>query len=276
MHAYQLNKNERPGWPYNVYAGSGAYRFASEPAVADLDNNGQTEVIFTTWTQKNSNLQGDLIILNSNGVVLHKIPLPNNRSSSPTWNGALAAPTLANIDNDANLEIVVNTVYAGLVAYDVPGSENAKILWGTGRGNYQRTGSILTGSLYGSGKQVQPTLPEPGDVLTYTITLKNPGPDLPNVVVTDTLPAGVTYLGNLWASSGTYGQSGGVITWMGTVTGGVPITIRYRGTVNPLLTDPTVLASSALINDGRGHVLPRQALAIVNGLATYLPVIQKN
>jgi uncharacterized repeat protein (TIGR01451 family) len=275
VHAYWLDKTEHYSWPYEVYTG-GAYRFASEPAVADLDNDGDAEVIFTTWTQKNSGLGGHLVIVNYDGTLLSQTPLPDNRSSSPTWNGALAAPTLANIDDDANLEIVVNTAYAGIVAYEVPGTEDAQILWGTGRGNYQRTGSILTGLLYGSNKQVQPTLPEAGDVMTYTITLKNPGPELSNVLVTDTLPAEVNYLGNLWASSGTYGESGGVITWTGTVTGGVPVTIRYRGTVNPSLTDPTVLASSALINDGRGNVLSRQALAIANGLAVYLPVIQKN
>jgi uncharacterized repeat protein (TIGR01451 family) len=275
VHAYGLNKNELAGWPFDVHT-SGPYRFASEPVVADLDNNGYAEVIFTTWTQKGSGLKGDLIIVNYDGTAESQTPLPTNRDDDPTWNGALAAPTLANIDSDANLEIVVNTAYAGIVAFDVPGTENAQILWGTGRGNYQRTGSILTGSLYSSSKQVQPSLPEAGDVMTYTITLNNPGPDLSNVLVTDTLPTGVNYLGNLWASSGSYGELSGVISWTGTVTGGVPITIRYGVTIDPSLTDPTVLVNTALINDGQGNVLSRQALAIANGLATYLPIIQKN
>lgn len=46
---------------------------------------------------------------------------------------ALAAPTLANIDADPNLEVVVNTVNAGSVAYDLPGSAEARVLWQTGR-----------------------------------------------------------------------------------------------------------------------------------------------
>jgi uncharacterized repeat protein (TIGR01451 family) len=275
VHAFWLDKQEKYDWPYDVYTG-GAYRFASEPVVADLDNDGDAEVIFTTWTQKNSGLTGDLVILNyeGNDTPLYQIPLPANRSSSPTWNGALAAPTLANIDGDANLEIVVNTAFAGIAAYDVPGTGNAQILWSTGRGNYQRTGSILTGSLYASSKQVQPVLAEAGDVMTYTITLENPGPDLTDVVVTDTLPGGVSYLGNLSVSSGTYGEAGGVITWTGTVSGGVPVTIRYEVAVNPSLTEPTTLVNTALIDDGRGNVLSRQAQAIANALVTYLPVIQ--
>jgi hypothetical protein len=52
----------------------------------------------------------------------------------------LAAPTLADIDGDADLEIVLNTSHSGFVAYDLPGTANALILWGTGRGSYLRAG----------------------------------------------------------------------------------------------------------------------------------------
>ena len=59
------------------------------------------------------------------------------------WNGAMAAPTLANIDADADLEVVINSAHSGVLAYDLPGTANARILWGTGRGNYLRSGSPL-------------------------------------------------------------------------------------------------------------------------------------
>ena len=57
---------------------------------------------------------------------------------SPDWNGALAAPTLANIDADGDLEVVLNTAHSGFVAYDLPGTGNARVLWSTGRGNYAK------------------------------------------------------------------------------------------------------------------------------------------
>ncbi len=76
---------------------------------------------------------------------------------------------------------------------------NARIYWGTGRGNYQRTGSYLVKPLQASGMSVTPALPEAGDILTYTISLRNPGPILPSAWLTDTLPAGLTYLGGLTA-----------------------------------------------------------------------------
>mgnify|MGYP001347549293 CR=1 FL=1 len=139
LHAFWLDKSEHGDWPYAVYnPAEGFYRFASEPTVADLDNDGQAEVIFTSWTQIGSNQPGKLHILDWTGKPLFETNLPAPRSSSVDWSGGLAAPTLANVDSDADLEVVINTAYAGVVVYDLPGSANARILWGTGRGSYRR------------------------------------------------------------------------------------------------------------------------------------------
>lgn len=139
LHAYWLDRTEHGSWPYRITnPAEGFIRFSSEPAVADLDNDGKAEVIITTWTQKGSNAGGQLLMLRWDGVLLHAIDLP--RASGQTWDGALAAPTLANIDADADWEVVIGTAHTGLVAYDLPGTANARVLWGTGRGNYQRTG----------------------------------------------------------------------------------------------------------------------------------------
>jgi hypothetical protein len=64
--------------------------------------------------------------------------LPAPRSASVTWNGALPAPTLANVDADPDLELIVNSAYAGVVVYDLPGSAGAAVQWGTGRGSFRR------------------------------------------------------------------------------------------------------------------------------------------
>jgi hypothetical protein len=44
------------------------------------------------------------------------------------------------VDLDADLEVVVSTVHAGVAVYDLPGSAGARILWQTGRGSYSRQG----------------------------------------------------------------------------------------------------------------------------------------
>ena len=59
VHAFWLDKTEHGSWPYSVYKpAEGFIRFASEPLVADLDNDGYAEVIFTSWTQNGSNRSG--------------------------------------------------------------------------------------------------------------------------------------------------------------------------------------------------------------------------
>ncbi|MBU0491754.1 MAG: VCBS repeat-containing protein, partial [Chloroflexi bacterium] len=272
VHAFWLDRTEHGAWPYAVYTG-GAYRFASEPAIADLDNDGHAEVIVASWVQKGTYQTGKLHILDYMGNPLHELDLPA-AFGSPDWNGALAAPTLADIDGDADLEVVLNTAHAGFVAYDLPGTANARVLWGTGRGNYQRTGSILQGTLQGSVKQVAPTLAGPGDTLVYTIALHNPGPALAHVCVTDTLPAPVSYAGGLWASAGSWGQAGGVITWTGIVPAGAPVTITYGVTISTPLAGPQAIINTALLDDGLGQVWSRSATAIVNGYALYLPLVR--
>ena len=273
VHAYWLDKTEHGNWPYDVYTG-GPYRFASEPTVADLNNDGRAEVIFASWAQKGSGQTGKLHILDNHGTPLHEIDLPVPHGSAD-WNGALAAPTLADIDADADLEVVLNTAHSGVVAYDLPGTAGARVLWGTGRGNYQRTGSILQGALHPVRVSVYPTLPGPGDTLTYTVRLENRGPVLPSVHVTSTLPAEVVYAGNLWASSGSYGEVGGAITWTGAVTAGVPVTITYGAVVDGGVNDPTVLVGSVWLDDGLGNVESRTVMAIANGLALYLPLVSR-
>ncbi len=272
MHAFWLDKTEHGHWPYAVYTG-GPYRFASEPAVADLDGNGLAEVIFASWVQKRTNQTGKLHILDHLGNVLYEVNLPAARGS-PDWNGALAAPTLANIDSDPDLEVVLTTAHSGFVAYDLPGTANARVLWGTGRGNYQRTGSILHGSLH-SWVRVHPTRVRPGDTLAYTIHLANSGLLLPSVRVTSTLPTEVAYQGDLWASSGSYGEAGGVITWTGEVAAAMPVTITYSAVVSEGLVSAQVLVNRVLVDDGLGNVEELAAVVIVNGFAIYLPVVRR-
>jgi len=275
VHAFWLDKDEHHNWPYSVYnAGEGFYRFASEPVVADLDNDGHAEVIFASWPQKGEERVGKLHILDYQGTVLHEVALPA-AFGSPDWNGGLAAPTLANIDADADLEVVLNTAHSGFVAYDLPGTQNARILWGTGRGNYQRSGSLLQGSLEGTTVNAHPGSPGPGDLITYTLTLRNSGPTLPNARVTSTLSSQVNSLGNLIAPSGSYGEVGGVITWTGAVSPANPITITYGVTLNLTISGPQAIHNPIEIDDGLGYVKSLTATVIANSFSVYLPIIQK-
>jgi hypothetical protein len=176
VHAYWLDKSEHGNWPYSVYKpGEGFYRFASEPVVADLDDDGTAEVIFASWPQKGGDRVGKLHVLNYLGQVLQEVELP--------------------------------------------------------------------------------------------------GPLLPGVRVTDTLPVGITYQGGLWASSGAYAEDGGTITWVGDVAASEAVIITFNVAVNPAIVEPEAIVNAALINDGLGNVWTRQATIIVNGFPTYLPAV---
>lgn len=140
VHAFWLDKTEHHNWPYSIYKpGESYYRFGTEPVIADLNNDGFAEIIIASWVQKGSLQSGRLNILNYMGNLVNEVALPDAFGSAD-WNGVLAAPTLADIDGDDDLEIVLNTAHSGVVAYDLPGTSHARILWGTGRGNYYRDG----------------------------------------------------------------------------------------------------------------------------------------
>ncbi len=273
LHAFWLDKTEHHSWPFNVTNTGPGIRFATEPAIADLDNDGKAEVIFASWPENGNNYVGKLHILNYQGQTLHEVSLPAPHGDD--WNGALAAPTLDNIDADNDLEVVLNTTSSGIIAYDLPGTSNARVIWRTGRNNYQRTGSYLVGSLQGSAMRMTPTTPGPGDTAVISFELKNPGPTLDSASLTHNVPANVTYAGSLSASTGSANHNAGVITWNGAVEKGTAVTISYDVTINGDVTDPTVITGSATANDGLGNDYALNSLIIANGTNTYLPIVRK-
>jgi uncharacterized repeat protein (TIGR01451 family) len=280
VHAYWLDKTEHGSWPFEVHnPAEGFYRFASEPIVVDLDNNGQAEVIFASWTQNDSDQPGKLYIVSWNGNLIQALDLPWD--AADRRGGSLAAPTIANLDADLDLEIVVGTINKGVVAYDIANSSGARILWGTGRGSYQRTGLapapiINTGSLDNSYKAVSNSRPQPGEAFTYTIVLTNPGPLLSTVRLTDTLPNNATLVnGSVNASSGSWGLNGNVLTWTGAVSSSLKVTLTYVMTTASTIPSFTIIVNTATINDGQGNLLTRTAGAIVNGYGTFLPIVKR-
>ena len=277
VHAFWLDKSEHGNWPYSVYQpAEGFFRFASEPVIADLDDNGFGEVIFTSWTQKGSYHTGKLHILDYLGNPIYEVSLPNAFGGAD-WNGALPAPTLANIDSDSDLEAVLLTANSGVVAYDLPGTANASVLWGTGRGDYQRDGN--------QSNTIQPTLREstksssrinlnPGESLTFTITLHNPTQTINDASMTDALPAKLDFAGNLWTSSGTASYANGIVSWNGAVSSSVDVVIRFDATVDGGIIFPEVIRNIATITDGADRTWQRQSFIYILTEPFFLPMVR--
>jgi len=273
VHAYWLDKTEHGSFPYNVNSSEDDFiTFASEPVVADLDNNGQAELIFTTWVDKSTTRTGQLIILSALGELLQLVSLPSSLSGS-SWNGALAAPTLANIDHDPDLEVVINSAQSGVLAYDLPGTSNARILWGTGRGNYWRSGSPVFSDLNQSTLQVNDPTPAPGNTITYTINLVNVGilPDFGELDLQ--IPIQLVYTGGLITSSGIANYSAGNIHWEGALEKNVPVQIHFNTQVDISISDPTIISTTAFLQ-GKNSSIELTKIIFVNGLEVFLPLIQ--
>jgi uncharacterized repeat protein (TIGR01451 family) len=275
LHAYSLDKTQPGLWPYKVKKdGESLIRFASEPVVADLENNGPAEVIFTSWVEKGSGQSGRLTILSSQGSLLKEVSLPAPATGA-AWNGGLAAPTLANLDNDADLEVVVNTAHSGLVAYDLPGSAGARVLWGTGRGSFQRSGSPVLADLLGSNMRVDRHRPVTGDTLTFTITIRNAGPAPADLELDNPIPAELAYTGSLTATTGSAAYAGGVVTWNGALSPGSTAVVTYVAQVTLSIPGAAVIENKATLRDDQGQTVPLKTIVIYNGLGYFLPVIYR-
>jgi hypothetical protein len=125
-------------WKYN-YTNGKAIMFASEPMIADLNQSGSPAIIFTTYGAPDVTDSGHLIILAANGALLYDLPLPNPGHDG-NGNGAPAAPTVADLDGDGQLEIFVQTFDHGMDEFKVPGSGCNCLLWNNARGGLLRQG----------------------------------------------------------------------------------------------------------------------------------------
>jgi hypothetical protein len=105
--------------------------------VGDLSGDGIPEVVFNTYSPDEG--KGALFILDAGGKKLHEVSLPRR--------GAMPVPTLADVNGDGTVEIVVSLKDAedkveSVRVYTVPGSQASCLLWPTGRGNLQRNGWV--------------------------------------------------------------------------------------------------------------------------------------
>jgi hypothetical protein len=129
-------------WRYD-YAKGAAKTFASEPVVADLNRDGVPEVVFGTYSLNKNG--GRLLVLGNTGQELFDLVLENQGDGGGNGIGVPAAPSIADLDGDGTLEIVLLTFDHGIDVYTVPGSGTGCLPWPTGRGNLLRNGQ---GSAY--------------------------------------------------------------------------------------------------------------------------------
>jgi LPXTG-site transpeptidase (sortase) family protein len=100
--------------------------------------------------------------------------------------------------------------------------------------------TLLIGADLAAGKTVTPSSPSEGSTITYTVTAANLGPNpVTGVVLTDTLPAEVTYVISA-TNQGSYSSSSGVWT-VGDLAAGAQATLRIVATVDSGTAGDTVV-----------------------------------
>jgi hypothetical protein len=124
-------------WRFD-YARGAAKTFASEVVAADLNRDGRPELVLGTYALTPG--AGRLVVLSAAGKLLHDIRLPR-QGSNGNGIGVPAAPSIADIDGDGRLEIVLTTFDHGIDVFRVPGSAATCLPWPTGRGNLLRNGT---------------------------------------------------------------------------------------------------------------------------------------
>ena len=100
-------------------------------------------------------------------------------------------------------------------------------------------------------KLVDKTTADPGDVITYTITVGNTGDMTPTLTISDVLPAHTSYISNtLTASFGTAAYADGAITWQAVMPPNTTATLTFAVQIDPLLddTNATIIKKSRLAN----------------------------
>ncbi len=134
---YAFSSKNELLWKYDATHGAD-HHFMSEPVIADLNDDGEPEVIFGTYSLDPNG--GHLVILDNTGKLLHDVTLQNQGDGGGNGIGIPAAPTVGDLDGDGQLEIAVLTFDHGVDVFTVPGSKTGCLPWPTGRGNYLRNG----------------------------------------------------------------------------------------------------------------------------------------
>jgi uncharacterized repeat protein (TIGR01451 family) len=118
-----------------------------------------------------------------------------------------------------------------------------------------------------SQKWVNLTSVDEGDVLTYTLLLRNDSVTSATAALTDPLPAHTTYVpDSAKASDGTEVMTaGGEIRWSGRVISGTPVIVQFASVVTTTGMAPgNLVTNTAHLDDGAGSVVTLEAQSTYN------------
>jgi uncharacterized repeat protein (TIGR01451 family) len=162
------------------------------------------------------------------------------------WTGDVAPGASASIVFTAT----VNTVSNGTV---IANSANVNNGLGTVTTVGPANTTVTSINLSTSSKAVDKASAVPGDVLTYTIVVRNTGPtNAANATLADVLPAHTTYVNGSVTGSATYSSTLNSILWNGPLAASSAVTVTYQAHIVGPLANGTVITNTAQVGDGLG------------------------
>jgi uncharacterized repeat protein (TIGR01451 family) len=137
---------------------------------------------------------------------------------------------------------------------------------------------VATPDLNSSAKIVSATAPRSGQAVTYTIAIRNSGiPFTHTVQLTDTVPAGLSYVPNtLMASLGMPDDTDApTLRWSGVLSDTSAVTLTYAAIVTVPPDTAQYISNTVTISAEPIGAITRMAAVIANGRPTYLPIVLK-
>ena len=117
---------------------------------------------------------------------------------------------------------------------------------------------------------------EPGQTITYTITLRNSGTEATAASLTNLIPTNTTYVPSSLSGAGSvYNGTLNRIEWSGTVPGESEVALTYAVVIDAGAADFTLIENEADIS-GDGQIHTVAFVGMVNGLKTYFPIVAQN
>jgi uncharacterized repeat protein (TIGR01451 family) len=115
----------------------------------------------------------------------------------------------------------------------------------------------------------------PGQVLTYTLALRNDGLRPAEAHLVDPVPLHTVYLpGRAWASSGLLTPAEGILVWDGSIPVNQVVTITFPVVISPSAIGGYVF-NRATLEDGWGSVIPLEAYTWTEA-RLFMPLVFKS
>jgi hypothetical protein len=162
IHAVASDKSEL--WSF-IYT-TDTTVLTSGVVAGDLSKDNIPEIVFNTFSTDSN--KGAPFVVDASGNELHRLTLPRR--------GAMPVPTLADIDQNGTVEIVVSLKDAedyveSVLIYTVSSSSADNLIWPTGRGNLLRNGWLVNPA---TGVNIPKTFDE--KVLQFQLLQNYPNP----------------------------------------------------------------------------------------------------